>query len=672
MTRAPFRSSRRQAVRAVAAWTCLLALVAACGGGPTPTARSPAAPAQAAVSAASSTRGGEQAGAASSEDDVAVPVSLRNPSWGSRTALVTIVEFADFECAFCRRAEATMARVRETYGPETVRIVWKNSPLPIHANARPFAEAAAGVFALGGNAAFWKFHDAAFAPHGVVGAEAYERWAREAGVTDIAAYRAGLARRQWAKDVDLDLSEGDALGVFATPTFFIDGRPLAGALPYLVFQGAIDTEVRAAKAKIAAGTAPDRIYAELVRENLDKASAEDDEDEQASKTVYKLPVGKSPSRGSPLALVTLIEFADYQCPYCIKAEPTVRALREEYGDKLRLVFKDAPLPFHARAEPAAQAALEVRAEKGEAAFWEMHDKLLAPDADLGDEGLVRLATTVGARPEAVRSAIAKHAHAKEIEADSDLAEDFEVDGTPHFFINGRRLVGAQPKEKFDAIINEELRHGQEVLAAGTAPDRLYDALVRDGRGASEPAKKSWSVPLPDRDPSQGSATAKVTVHEWSDFQCPFCKRAQPTLQQIMHDYGGRVRVVWHDLPLAMHDHALLAAIAAREAMAQKGVPGFWGMHDRLFAAQAELTRDSLDGHARALGLDMAKWNAALDSGAHQEAIDADRGAADALDINGTPGFLIASAGATSGYYLSGAQPYAKFRRLIDRALSEAK
>ena len=668
VTRAPFCSSGGLAARGVAA--CSWLLVAACGGAG-PGYRTT--PSQGAAAPPPAMAGGAQAVAASSEEDVAVPISARNPSWGSRTALVTIVEFADFECAFCRRAEDTMSRIREAYGPETVRIVWKNSPLPIHADARPFAEAAAGVFALGGNAAFWKFHDSAFAPHGPVSAETYERWALEAGVQDIAAYRAGLVRRQWASEVNLDLSDGEALGIFATPTFFINGRPLAGALPFLTFQGVIDAEVRAAKAKIASGTAPDRVYAELVRENRDQAAEEDDdEDSQASKTVYKIPVGKSPSRGSPRALVTLIEFADYQCPFCVRAEPTMRALRDEYGDKLRLVFKDAPLPFHARAEPAAQAALEVRAEKGDAAFWAMHDELLVPNADLDDESLVRLATHAGARPEAVRSAIAKHAHAKELEEDGGVAEDFEVDGTPHFFINGRRLVGAQPKEKFEAIINEELHRAEDLLAKGTRPDGLYDAVVRDGRGAPEPPKKSWSVPLPDRDPSQGSATAKVTVHEWSDFECPFCKRAEPTLQQIMREYGGRVRVVWHDLPLEMHANARLAAIAAREAMAQKGERGFWGMHDRLFANQAQLTRDGLDGHARALGLDMAKWNAALDAGAHQEAIDADRGAADALDITGTPGFVIASAGATSGYYISGAQPYSKFRKLIDRALSEAK
>ena len=71
-----------------------------------------------------------------------------------------------------------------------------------------------------------------------------------------------------------------------------------------------------------------------------------------------------------------MEFADYQCPFCARAEATLRDLRADYGDKVRLVFKNEPLPFHQRAEPAAEAALEVRAEKGDAAFWTMHDSML--------------------------------------------------------------------------------------------------------------------------------------------------------------------------------------------------------------------------------------------------------------------------------------------------------
>jgi protein-disulfide isomerase len=618
-------------------------------------------------------RGTADRSAAPSEEDATVPISVGNPWRGNRTALVTIVEFADFECPFCERAEGTLAQILETYGPDTIRIVWKQNPLPFHSNAMSAAEASAGVFALGGGASFWKFHDAALGASSQLGPQVYEQWAKDAGVVDLVAFRAGLAAHLWADAVSRDLGEGKALGVLGTPTFFVNGLPLAGALPFPTFRGVIDEQVRFAQAKIAAGTPRERLYVELSRDNRAREAAKNDDDDSSdSKTVYKVPVGNSPVRGSPAALVTLIEFGDYQCTFCVRAEGTLKALRDEYGDKLRVVFKDAPLPFHSRAEPAAEAALEVRTEKGDRAFWEMHDQLFGDSADLSDDALAQMATRLGARAESVKAAIANRTHRASIDDDADLAADFEANGTPHFFINGRRLVGAQPKEKFEEIIEEEVRRAHDMLAGGTKPRELYDALLRDGEGAPEPERKTLPIAFPDSDPVRGNAAAKVTVHEWSDFQCPFCKRAQPVLQQVARDYGVEVKIVWHDLPLMIHPDAVLAARAAREAQAQKGEQGFWAIHDELFAHQQELKREDLDGYARVVGLDMGLWKAALDGGAHQGQIDADADVAAGMDITGTPAFVIVAAGAPGGYFISGAQGYPKFRKLIDRALGEAK
>jgi protein-disulfide isomerase len=652
--------------------------VSACGGA-TPGAPSTAATAKAshAGDAGAPVATGPLAGEppAASEEEGDVPISARNPTWGSRFAPVTIVEFGDLQCPFCARVETTLARIRETYGPDTVRIVWKNNPLPFHANARPSAEAAMGALALGGRSAFWKFYDAALHAQQGLGPAAYEQWAHDAGVTDLDAFRGGLARHEWAGAVERDESEGKALGVFGTPSFFVNGLPLTGALPFPTFQGLIDDQIQKAKEKLAAGTPRETLYTELTRENRAKGGADDEKEEAEeddSKVVYQIAVGKSPTRGPPTALVTLIEFADYECPFCVRVEPTLKALREQYGDRLRMVFKDTPLSFHPRAEPAAEAALEVRAEKGDAAFWAMHDELLSGSADLGDDALVLLSTKAGARAAAVRAAIAGHTHRKLIDADGDLAEDFAANGTPHFFVNGRRLVGAQPKERFAAVIDEEIQHAQQALAAGAKPEGLYEALIHDGKGAAAAETRSLPEDLPGHDPGRGVATARVTVHEWSDFECPYCKRAEPTLEQILHEYGSKVRLVWHDLPLPMHPDARLAARAGREALAQKGERGFWSFHDALFAHQDELKRDALDGYARSLGLDMDRWTKALEGDAHEGDIKADQKAAEGMTIAGTPAFVIVPAGSRTGYFLGGAQGYPRFRRLIERALAEAK
>jgi protein-disulfide isomerase len=632
---------------------------------PAPVASTPPAPAPAVV-------------AMPGEEAVAVPIRPANPTWGNRVAPVTIVEFSDFQCPFCARVESTLDAIKATYGPETLRIVWKNNPLPFHQNAQPAAEASTGVFALAGSDAFWRFHDLAFKNQGTLSRDAYLTWAQEVGIADVTSYASGLEAHQWMDAVDRDLSDGKTSGVVGTPSFFINGVFINGAQPFDDFKKIIDQELEKAHAKIASGTPAALVYAEMTDENRKNAPPPKPTSPEDTRTVFKVPVGSSPVLGSASALVTIIEFGDFQCPFCARVEPTLQAIRDKYGDKVRFVWKNEPLPFHPGAEPAAEAALEVRAEKGDAAFWSVHDKLFAGHASLTKgrdadiPSIVQIAVDAGASADKVKKAIDGHAHKKVLDADQEVADDFQSNGTPHFFINGRRLVGAQPEEKFDAIVVEEIARAQALLANGARPGGLYEALIKDGKEPPAPDKRALPGGLPTGDPARGNLHGKVVVHEWADFQCPFCGRVEPTLAQLMKDYGGRVKFVWHDLPLAMHTDAPLAAQATREAFAQKGASGFWAMHDKLLANQQNIKRADLDSYAQELGLNLARWNAALDGSTHASEIEADRKAAADDAILGTPAFLIVPANATEGYFVNGAQAYGKYRRLIERALGEAR
>ena len=288
---------------------------------------------------------------------------------------------------------------------------------------------------------------------------------------------------------------------------------------------------------------------------------------------------------------------------------------------------------------------------------------------------MRIAAQLGARPDRVKTAIEKHTHPKAIDDDLDLSDDLQADGTPHFFIDGRRLVGAQPKEKFEAIIDEELKKAQDLVGRGVKPgDDLYDALTRDGQGPPPPETRDLPASLPPKDPVRGDADAKVAVHEWSDFQCPFCARVEPTVARLMKEYGPRIKLVWHDLPLPMHPDAPLAAQAAREALAQRGDKGFWALHDTLFEHQKELGRDALDGYARTLGLDMRRVEgSSLDEGSAPAARSTrTRRRPPTWTSTARPRSSSPSPGPKSGYFLSGAQPYPRFRKLVERALAEAK
>ena len=183
-----------------------------------------------------------QDGSPWSDEEAAVPVSSKDPHWGSRTAPVTIVIFSDFQCPFCTRVETTVNQLKEKYGRDKLRIVWKNNPLPFHKEAKPSAIAAEAVFRLGGSAAFWKFHDSAFAHQKELNAANYETWAAEAGV-DRAKFKALIDKPELAAKVDADMAVGKAAGVTGTPASFINGVFLSGAQPIDKFTAIVEEQL---------------------------------------------------------------------------------------------------------------------------------------------------------------------------------------------------------------------------------------------------------------------------------------------------------------------------------------------------------------------------------------------------------------------------------------------
>jgi len=424
--------------------------------------------------------------AAASETDVTVPVDDDDGVWGSRLALVTIVEFSDFQCPFCSRAETTLTQLRSDYGPDRLRIVFKNEPLPFHPNARPAADAAATVHALGGDQAFWTFHAAAFQNQQILSPESYEAWAQKAGV-GLLAFRDAIRTGQYAGAVDRDMATAQKLGVNGTPAFFINGVSLTGAQPLSKFKQVIDVAMSQAQAAVEKGTPRDGLYRAMVTSNY-QPPKDDDDDLAPDVSVWKVPVGNSPTQGPANALVTIVEFSDFQCPYCSKVEPTLKDLKVQYGDRIRLVWKNEPLPFHQRAVPAALFALEARAEKGDRGFWDAHDRLFASQPKLEDADLDVIGRAMGLDLAKTHAAMATKKYQSTLDADSDLGDDVQASGTPHFFINGRRLVGAQPKDKFVAIIDEELKKAQALVAAGTRPDAVYAETIEDCQrnGAFDP------------------------------------------------------------------------------------------------------------------------------------------------------------------------------------------
>jgi protein-disulfide isomerase len=595
-----------------------------------------------------------------------VPVTAGDPARGSALAPVTIVEFADFQCPFCQRAAEIVGALQREYGTEKIRFVWKNYPLPFHHEARPAAEAGAALFERGGSEGFFRYHDAIFSAKRGLGRSLFDEAAAASGLSaeDVARM---LRTGGPARKVDADEQLGRQLGVTGTPAFFVNGILVHGAQPIEKFRAIVDAQLQAARSAVAAGTPPARVYATLTAQNFVPPKPEAADEPPPDTTVYRVPVGASPVRGAPTALVTIVEFADFECPYCVRAEDPIRRTLARYGDKVRLVWKNLPLVFHKRAEPAAELAAEALAQKGEAGFWKTHDLLLDQKGQLEDADLAAVAAAAGLDvPRATRS-IAEHRHLLAIEEEADQAEDAEASGTPTFFVNGRKLVGAQPFEVLQTLVDEQIGLAEAALARGVAPAALYESLQAN---AKVPVLDTASVPAPTpQSPSRGPQGAKVVVQLWSDFQCPFCKRVEPTLSQLEAAFPGKIRIVWRNLPLTqIHPYALGAAEAAMEAFAQKGPAGFWKMHDLILENQGGEGQDrtALERHASAVGLDLPRFRAALDGGVHRPAILADMKLGTGAGLTATPGFVI------NGYRLSGALPLGRFKRVVRRALAEAK
>ncbi|MEO5727838.1 MAG: thioredoxin domain-containing protein [Byssovorax sp.] len=607
-----------------------------------------------------------------SDEDAAVPVSSKDPTWGNRTAPVTLVLFSDFQCPFCSKVETTITQLKEKYGPDKLRVVWKSNPLPFHPNARPASLAAETVFRLGGSKAFWKFHGLAFQNQQALSPEKYEQWAVQSGV-DKAKWKASFDKGEFAKKIDDDMAVGKTVGVQGTPASFINGNFLSGAQPLEKFTAVIDEELGKAKAAIAQGTKADKVYAKLAGENKAKAPAKADAKPDAKpaeddKTVWKVPAGDGPAKGGAEALVTIVQFSDFQCPFCSRVEPSIDDVMKTYGNKVRLIWRNNTLPFHPRAEPAAELAMEARAQKGDKGFWDAHAMIFKNQTKIADEDLLGYAKELGLDVDKVKVAIKDHKYKPGMDADMELADDIQASGTPHFFINGRRLVGAQPAEKFKAVVDEELKKAEALLAKGVKAKDIYAETIKEGKEPPPPEKKTVDAPAPNS-PWKGGKDAKVTMQVFSDFECPFCKRVEDTLKQVDAAYGDKIKVIWRHKPLAMHKNAPLASEATQEAYAQKGNVGFWKMHGLLFEKQGSgpevLQRPALESYAETLGLDMPKFKKALDANTHKAFVDSESAVADKAGISGTPAFVI------NGYFISGAQPFAKFKKIIDKALAEA-
>ncbi len=456
-------------------------------------------------------------------------------------------------------------------------------------------------------------------------------------------------------------------------------------------------------------------------------------------------------QGAKDAPIIMIEWSDFQCPFCSKFyTDTFKQIEKDYIEtgKVKLIFKHFPLNFHENAQKAAEAS-ECAGEQDKDKFWAMHDKLFENQQALIVVDLKKYAVELGLKEDKFNDCLDTSKYAKKIADDMQQGQTAGISGTPGFTINGVLISGAQPYENFKKVFEQILagetptgdqpepsadseladssndpeivltivndknckacvitsvsninqqafktvkeklvdidsKEGKELMKKydiKALPFYIYDSKIKEAANYDKiqqalvekdntyyinpeagVAVKLLEVPKMTFDHVKGKADAKITIVEWSDFQCPYCGKfyteTLPELQKQFID-TGKVKLVYKHFPLSFHENAQKAAEAS-ECASEQGK--FWEMHDKIFENQQTLTVVDLKKYAVDLKLDTKKFDECLDTNKYAEKVKADMEIGAKVGVSGTPGFLI------NGIILSGAQPFAAFEEVIKAEL----
>jgi predicted DsbA family dithiol-disulfide isomerase len=227
----------------------------------------------------------------------------------------------------------------------------------------------------------------------------------------------------------------------------------------------------------------------------------------------------------------------------------------------------------------------------------------------------------------------------------------------------RAVAGGEKLPPLDKVKPEIARFikQQKGREAATA---WYEELKKEAKvEILLPAWEPPKVEVAAVGPAKGPASAPITIVEFSDFECPFCVRAEQTVKDLLDAYPGKIRVVYRDFPLPNHKQAPKAAEAAHCADDQGK---YWEMHGKLFAGEGKLALTDLKGYAREIGLDGGRFDRCLESGEKAKVVESHRKAGEEAGVSGTPAFFI------NGRLLSGAQPLESFRAIVDKELGLKK
>ena len=590
---------------------------------------------------------------------------------GPQDAPVTVVNFSDFQCPFSKRSVDLMEGLLKKYNGK-VRYVFKHFPHSFHKWAKPASYAAIEAQNQG---KFWEYYAKLYTDVKNVNEEMIVAYAKELKL-DMDKFNSDRTSAETAAKVQADITQGSLFGVRGTPTLFINGVRIVGANSAKI-EETITKQIAVGEQLKAKGVKDP--YAEIVKNGKTKFIPPKREAPAVSQDVYKVEIpAHAPVWGAEDALVTMVLFDDFECPFCSRLYGTYEQLKKDYAGKIRIAFVNLPLGFHKKAKDAAYLAA---AAHKQGKFWEVYSFLFTKQKEWNrvpdfKEWLEANKADIPADWETLKKDMESKEIEKIVEEDIKTASALGLRGTPASFINGRYISGALPIDSFKKVIDEEFKKAE---GKGLKGDALYREIIKEGNPAvaktngnkaeKEDPNKIYQIKLSGKEASKGAKNPKVTIIEFSDFQCPFCSKAFATLESVAGKYKNDVKVVYKNFPLGFHKEAKPAALFAHAVKNHYGDEKFFQLASILYSKQNEWKtnhEEKFASYAKEMGADWAKVKAEAAKPETEAAVSEDIREAGNHNLRGVPTFFI------NGKKVGGAKPAEFFESMIESIIKEKK
>jgi len=590
---------------------------------------------------------------------------------GPKDAPVTVVNFSDFQCPFSKRSVDVMETLLKKYNGK-VRYVFKHFPLSFHKWAKPASYAAVAAQNQG---KFWEYYAKLYTDVKNINEETIVNYAKELKL-DMDKFNADRTSAETAAKVQADITQGSLFGVRGTPTLFINGVRIVGANSAKI-EETITKQIAVGEQLRAKGVRDP--YFEIVKNGKRKFIPPKREPPAVSHDVYKVEIpAHAPVWGAEDALVTMVLFDDFECPFCLRLYGTYEQLKKDYAGRIRIAFINLPLGFHKKAKDAAYLAA---AAHKQGKFWEVYNFLFTKQKEWNrvpdfKEWLETNKADIPADWETLKKDMESKEIEKIVEEDIKTASSFGLRGTPASFVNGRFISGALPIDSFKKVIDEELKKAE---GKGLKGDAFYREIIKDGKPAvakangnkaeKEDPNKVYPIKLSGKEAVKGAKNPKVTIIEFSDFQCPFCSKAFATVEGVSEKYKNDVKIVYKNLPLGSHKEAKPAALFAHAVKKLYGDEKFFQLASILYAKQKEWNsnpEEKFAAYAKEVGADWTKVKAEMAKPGTEAAVSEDIREAGNLNLRGVPAFFV------NGKKVSGAKPAEFFESMIESVLKEKK